>query len=564
MKYGVFFPLFLACSSVLSVKDIPVYIAMKQNNIDVLERHLYEISDPLSEKYGTTLSKNEIRNIIEPKYTKQVEVLHWLYENGVYDIKNYGDSMKFHASTDTVRSIFKINSNRKCGSNKLWGYKIPFHLQDTIDFIEIANDKKNTKQAKRESHYSVFAKKQIDSDTDDRFFGRESLMRMYNVSSENIAQDVVGGLVEFQSNSGFYPKDLSVHQVANNQDMNPVTRIVGDNIGVDVESVLDVQMMSQSGNGMDIWFWDSPYWLFAFSVEYFNSQNIGDIISLSWGWAEDSQCDIVDCSSGLTSQKYVERVNNEFLKIALRGVSIVVAAGDAGAPGRTNEGCDYDRPINPVFPGSSKYVTSVGATSVPLNTTVINTTTPICKNSSCIVSDKERSISFEQVGWTTGGGFDIYEDSRPWWQYTEVEEYLNKMNKTLPAPSLFNSNGRAYPDVSAIGHSCPVIINGQLGGVDGTSCSAPIIAGLLGIISKHLWDSSGRVLGFANPLLYHINENCDNCFKDITKGHNWCTEGECCENATNFGYSATEGYDPVSGLGSLNVGNIIDFISSMN
>ena len=26
----------------------------------------------------------------------------------------------------------------------------------------------------------------------------------------------------------------------------------------------------------------------------------------------------------------------------------------------------------------------------------------------------------------------------------------------------------------------------------------------------------------------------------------------------------TEGYDPVSGLGSLNVGNIIDFISSMN
>ena len=244
--------------------------------------------------------------------------------------------------------------------------------------------------------------------------------------------------------------------------MNPVTRIVGDNTGVDVESVLDVQMMSQSGNGMDIWFWDSPYWLFAFSVEYFNSQNIGDIISLSWGWAEDSQCDIVDCSSGLTSQKYVERVNNEFLKIALRGVSIVVAAGDAGAPGRTNEGCDYDRPINPVFPGSSKYVTSVGATSVPLNTTVINTTTPICNHSSCIVSDKERSISFEQVGWTTGGGFDIYEDSRPWWQYTEVEEYLNKMNKTLPAPSLFNRNGRAYPDVSAIGHSCPVIINGQL------------------------------------------------------------------------------------------------------
>ena len=61
----------------------------------------------------------------------------------------------------------------------------------------------------------------------------------------------------------------------------------------------------------------------------------------------------------MTSEQYVQRSNTEFLKIAARGVSIIVASGDAGSPGRTGEGCQNG--INAVFPGSSPWVTSVGA-----------------------------------------------------------------------------------------------------------------------------------------------------------------------------------------------------------
>ena len=61
---------------------------------------------------------------------------------------------------------------------------------------------------------------------------------------------------------------------------------------------------------------------------------------MSWGWAEDRQCDIIDCQN-ITSQQYVNRVNNEYLKITLRGVTIVVD-GDAGAPGvQTNYVMSY-------------------------------------------------------------------------------------------------------------------------------------------------------------------------------------------------------------------------------
>ena len=279
MNYRRFFPLLLAGVFVESTKDIPVYLAMRQNNIDVLERHLYEISNPLSYKYGTVLSKSEIRNIIEPSYLEQQEVLQWLYNNGVYRVKNYGDSMRFLASQDKIKQLFSMSSLDDRVTDKLLGYTIPDHLTNIIEFVEMYHNEKNTRQAKIGIQNVIFGPPQRSSDTDDRFFARESLMRMYNVSSESISQDVVGVLAEFQSNGGFSPQDLTIHQAVNGQDKNPVTRVVGGNIGIDVESVLDVQMMSQAGNGMDIWFWDSPYWLYAFAVDYFNSQNIGDIVN---------------------------------------------------------------------------------------------------------------------------------------------------------------------------------------------------------------------------------------------------------------------------------------------
>ena len=256
------------------------------------------------------------------------------------------------------------------------------------------------------------------------FFGREPLMNMYNVSKESIEQSLIGVLAEFQSNQGFLPADLFVQQSSNNQPSNPVAHVVGGNFGIDIESVLDIQIMSQAGDNIELWFWNTPYWLYSFAVDYFNTENIGNVISMSWGWAEDSQCDIIDCSK-ITSKQYVQRVNTEFLKLALRGVTVVVSSGDAGAPGRTNEICGYDRPMNPIFPGSSPFVTSVGATYVPYQNSTKNLTSPLCQDFGCIVSKDEKSISFDQVGWTAGGGFEKYLNETPWWQVDVVDAYLS-------------------------------------------------------------------------------------------------------------------------------------------
>ena len=115
--------------------------------------------------------------------------------------------------------------------------------------------------------------------------------------------------------------------------------------------------------------------------------------------------------------------------------------------------------------------------------------------------------------------------------------------------------------MAAVGHSCPTVVNGGLVSVDGTSCSAPIVGGLLSYIWEQVWNLYRVKVGFINPLLYYIYENCKNCVNDISVGYNWCTEGACCSNGTNFGFSSYSGYDPVTGIGTLNINNILTFLN---
>ncbi len=55
----------------------------------------------------------------------------------------------------------------------------------------------------------------------------------------------------------------------------------------------------------------------------------------------------------------------------------------------------------------------------------------------------------------------------------------------LPPASIWNAGGRGYPDVSALGYQIPVVLNGQLWPIGGTSASGPIVAGLVSLLNEH-------------------------------------------------------------------------------
>jgi tripeptidyl-peptidase-1 len=530
--------------------NIPVYIALKQSNTQSLVEYLEKVSNPLSKEYGKYLSRGEIDTLIATPIDKRSQVEYWLRDNNVTNLVLGSDYIKAYGDKQTIHSLF----NRKLLSNLRTSYTIPSFLSDTIDFVEMdINRKPLEKKYKLNIGY-------LNNIVDDRFFGRESSIHLYNITYNQVRHNVVGSVVEYQNNAGFSNTDLNLQQQSNNQLLKNVTYINGTNDGLDGESELDVQLVSQIADGVDINYYNSPYWVYGFAVDLYQSQKIPDVISMSWGWAEDQQCDIIDCST-ITSYDYVNRVNTEYIKLGLRGVSITVSSGDAGSPGRTAEDCELNRPMSAIFPGSSPYVLSVGASYLEKDNSSLPFQSELCKNQNCVTGTNESIISFDKVGWTSGSGFSNYTQSNPKWQATQLHRYLHSGVK-LPPPQNYNHNGRAYPDVTAVGHSCPTFIGGSLNKLDGTSCSSPVITSILVLINDYLVSQNKSKLGFVNPFLYHLHKNCPECFNDIINGFTWCTEIECCDNPHYFGFEATKGYDLPSGLGSLNVGKIIEYLQN--
>ena len=300
---------------------VPVYLALHQQNINVLQDRLSLISDPRSSLYGKWMTVDQINQLVYPPTEHQHAVLSWLHSYPVTGVVNGGDSIRFVADTTVLQSMFSIADTTP---THLRGYHIPSHLTNIIDFVEMST----TPIPK----HPLFTNQTGSGPADDRYFGRESMLKLYGVPTEGLHGRVSVGLVEYQANQGFLTQDVTAGQVGNNQLPNKIRHIVGGNQGSDVESELDVQMVSQAADGVSVWYWTSPHWLYSFATDFYQATQVPQVISMSWGWSEDSQCDIIDCTN-ITSKQYVDRVNTEYLKIALRGVTIVVSSGDAGAPG---------------------------------------------------------------------------------------------------------------------------------------------------------------------------------------------------------------------------------------
>ena len=88
----------------------------------------------------------------------------------------------------------------------------------------------------------------------------------------------------------------------------------------------------------------------------------------------------------------------------------------------------------------------------------------------------------------SGGGFSWY-TGRPKYQDSVVSKYLTNSSALPTNASYYNASGRAYPDVAALAHNYYIELQGQVSGVDGTSCATPVWGGELwrcGFVSAYL------------------------------------------------------------------------------
>jgi len=135
--------------------------------------------------------------------------------------------------------------------------------------------------------------------------------------------------------------------------------------------------------------------------------------------------------------------------------------------------------------------------------------------------------------------------------------------RNLPDVSLLAENGR-YGAMWAlcIGETsdCADGTASTIHGAGGTSASAPAFAGILAMVNQKVGASTR--LGQANWVLYKLAQTNPSAFHQIVTGNNsvYCSSGSlnCGVNDFITGYNAGSGYNLATGLGSVDISNLVN------
>jgi len=110
--------------------------------------------------------------------------------------------------------------------------------------------------------------------------------------------------------------------------------------------------------------------------------------------------------------------------------------------------------------------------------------------------------------------------------------------------------GRGIPDIAAQAKGFQIFLNGAQQTVQGTSGSAPVVAGMISLLNDYMLSEGMAPLGFLNPWLYG---RALTGLNDITSGTN--------PGCNTDGFTAVVGWDPVTGLGTPDFERLLYIIS---
>mmetsp|Transcript_77707 Transcript_77707/g.137680 ORF Transcript_77707/g.137680 Transcript_77707/m.137680 type:complete len:613 (-) Transcript_77707:57-1895(-) len=550
-----------------------VMIAVKQTNLKALEEKFWAVADPKSKEWRQFMSAGDIANLVKSKPEDVEVVSRWLKKelSGEGNFQVMHDAIEVHATVQTVEKLFQGTLNvfkHDNGHHMIYRFfgphSVPEAVYKAIDFVEgVSEFPMHRSSVNRSNPKSASGKTQL--------IVPQSLEQMYSIPPSSADSKVSQGPAEFVGEAAYSKNALKAFFKDLDIGGQNVSHVVGpfDSSFPGVESSLDIQYIMGVGQKQTDFYWTSDNWMYSWSHKFFNSKSIPDAVSISWGWAEDQQCSSVtaaDCSVlGIDSEQYVARVNVEFQKIGLRGVSLIVCTQDSGANGKTDMECQGKK-LHAAFPGSSPYVTAVGATMLTNPEFNLKDPPAACSvlgsDYACASGGTEVAVSFAEAGFTSGGGFSTY-TSMPSYQKKAVNAYLTKYADKLPPTSYFNASNRAFPDISANGHNFLVNIGMGEGWmpVGGTSASTPTFAGITSYLNDLSYKKTGKPLGFLSPLLYQMHAEAPDAFTDITVGNNKCTEAGCF--AFCKGYEATAGWDPVTGLGTPVADKMLSYLEKL-
>ncbi|KAL2849593.1 peptidase S8/S53 domain-containing protein [Aspergillus pseudoustus] len=566
---------------------VPVRIGLTQSNLDHGHDLLMEISDPASPQYGKHLSAEEVHNLFAPSKESVDLVRAWLEAEGISGSRISQSVNKqwlqFDASAEEIECLLQteyyLYSHAGSGRSHIAcrEYHVPKSVQSHIDYItpgvkllELDGVESSKRKIKKRSPQ---APPPPESDVReilnsgvlqcDRVVTPECIRELYQIpKGQRATPGNELGIFE-TVNDMYHQADLDneipqgTHPILNAINGAEAPETVLELAGP--ESTLDFQVSFPI-------IWPQNSVLFQTDDRVYGSNytfrglfnNFLDAIDGSYcdpaeeeldpsypnpaagGYKGEKMCgvykptNVISLSYGGAEWgvpiRYMRRQCREWMKLGLQGVSVVVASGDHGVGTESCMG-DERNVFSPDFPANCPYLTTVGSTVLPPG------------------GDPHDPEEIVVGSFGSGGGFsNVY--GRADYQHAAVDEYFARAELDYPYyesidnssfaedGGIYNRIGRAYPDVSAIGDNILVFWRGEPIVVGGTSASAPLVAGMLTRINEERLATGRPTIGFVNPVLYAHPE----AFRDVTQGNN--------AGCGTDGFPATEGWDPVTGLGT--------------
>ncbi|KAG6001526.1 hypothetical protein E4U21_004117 [Claviceps maximensis] len=588
-------------------RNIPVRIALKQENMDRGMDLILEVSDPDSPKYGQYYKREQVNDLFAPKQSTIDGVKNWLVKSGIptqdITLSNSRGWIMFESSVEKLQSLVKADyhvyehldfRSEHIGTEE---YSLPNDIAPLVDFVLPGTTftKFNKKLDKRgiilqttierfvpltSTQAAEFQRIKNGTSACDKYITPQCIKAIYNIpeGTSSIANNSLGifeslGDVYAQEDLDmFYRLMDSKIPAGTGPDLNLINGATAPNSPdlAGAESSLDFEMaipivypqkttLFQVNNQEDPFFalFDAidgafckkdPQRLAHGMCGTFEPTNV---ISISYSGTEDGY-----------TPKELARQCQEFLKLGMQGISVIVSSGDVGVASQSGYCLG---PHHDVFvamsPSGCPFVTSVGSTTLSKS------------------SKRGYHTEIATTQFSSSGGFSNMFPTPPW-QVDTVTNYLlrhnpnyfsyNSTGNVVPnnTAGIYNRGGRGYPDLSALGEKGVIVSGGKMGLLGGTSMSAPIVAAMFNRINEERMKLGKGPVGLINPALYKAYDAklMNPPFNDVTQGDQRLGGPYDARNPSicgNNGFSAVEGWDPVTGLGTPKYPELLKYFLSV-
>lgn len=508
---------------------IPLIFAVRQNTA-ALKAELAQISDPTHPRYAQYYTLEELAKFTFPESTEALHAYLSQFDLQYIDTTPNGEYVKVAVTVATANAMLNADymtflprdaASTLPAVHRTQRYSLPISVADHLDYVAYTT---NLPAARASGVFTTLEPMAADADG---IATISVISKYYNIQNLTCATRSSSNAVFETIGQSYEPSDLTTFDKNYGVPAQKISKVVGTNNPGScvnpnncVEAELDVQLITAIAQDTATTFWSIPgsesfvEWAKAVAAD----PNPPKVHSVSYGSPESEN-----------PATNVKSFDTEAMKLGLRGVTIMVASGDDGVAGEGARGNPSGCGFNPSYPATPPHVTAVGATQGPES------------------GMPEIACSSKTGGGiTTGGGFSVV-FPRPSYQDAAVSAYL-KNGPNMPPASKYNGAGRGYPDVAIMGHNYPIVVGGNTYQGSGTSAASPVFAGMITLINAERIQAGKKTLGFLNTALYQLDESV---FHDITSGENNCAAGQqgsqtCCQ----YGFTATTGWDPLTGRGS--------------